>query len=419
MLGSSSSSCKRSSVTTPTKIKHLIVGTPQGIAGDLRKEARFAFNYSAQASKCEVSLTMPVRAESYASGALLPIFEMNRPEGYLLYKIEEAFAKAGGLDDMRLLDIVGGEQIGRLSYARPEEQREAKARQIGLQEILKRQPTSELFDFLVAVYFDSGISGVQPKVLVPDADRPAGSLGREAIMHADLIVKSGGDEFPHLTQNEFMCMSAAQRAGIDTPRFWLSDDGGLFVVERFDLDQGNALGFEDMAVLMNKSSRQKYEGSYENVAKAVRLYCAEADPLADLTKLFEYIAFTVMVRNGDGHLKNFGLLYENPGDRNSVRLAPLYDVVTTSLYGATNPRTYITKYDRTLALNLRRSRNYPDLAALLAFGREHCAVARPEEVIERIADALSETLKIYRARVPDELWRGLSVEWGVPARSRS
>ncbi len=27
---------------------------------------------------------MPVRAESYASGALLPIFEMNRPEGYLL-----------------------------------------------------------------------------------------------------------------------------------------------------------------------------------------------------------------------------------------------------------------------------------------------------------------------------------------------
>jgi hypothetical protein len=39
----------------------------------------------------------------------------NRPEGYLLSKIEEAFAKAGGLDDMRLLDIVGGKQIGRLS----------------------------------------------------------------------------------------------------------------------------------------------------------------------------------------------------------------------------------------------------------------------------------------------------------------
>jgi serine/threonine-protein kinase HipA len=401
---------------TATKIKHLVVGTPQGIAGDLRKEARYAFNYSAHESRCEVSLTMPLRAESYASGGLLPIFEMNRPEGYLLYKIEEAFAKAGGLDDMRLLDIVGGQQIGRLSYARPDERREVKSRQIGLKEILRRTPTSELFDFLVATYFESGISGVQPKVLVPDGDRPDSALGRETVVHADLIVKSGGDEFPHLAQNEFMCMTAARAAGIETPRFWLSDDGGLFVVERFDLKDGEALGFEDMAVLMNKTSRQKYEGSYENVAKAVRLYCAEADSLADLHKLFGYVAFTVMVRNGDGHLKNFGLLYEHPGARGSIRLAPLYDVVTTSLYGVTNPRTLITKYDRTLALSLRKSKNYPALETLLNFGRDVCGVARPVDVVERIAEALSGTLREYRGRVAEELWQGLSAEWGVPAR---
>ena len=401
---------------TPTKIKHLIVGTPQGVAGDLRKEARYAFNYSAHESPCEVSLTMPLRAESYASGGLLPIFEMNRPEGYLLYKIEEAFAKTGGLDDMRLLDIVGGQQIGRLSYARPDERREVKSRQIGLKEILRRTPTSELFDFLVATYLESGISGVQPKVLVPDGDRPDSAWGRETVVHADLIVKSGGDEFPHLAQNEFMCMTAARAAGIETPRFWLSDDGGLFVVERFDLKDGEALGFEDMAVLMNKTSRQKYEGSYENVAKAVRLYCAEADSLADLHQLFGYLAFTVMVRNGDGHLKNFGLLYEHPGARESVRLAPLYDVVTTSLYGMTNPGTSITKYDRTLALSLRKSKNYPGLETLLEFGRDVCGVARPTDVIERIAEALSGTLREYRGRVAEELWQGLGVEWGVPAR---
>lgn len=399
----------------PMKVKHLIVGTPQGVAGDLHKEARYAFNYSTHESNSEISLTMPLRAESYASGGLLPIFEMNRPEGYLLYKIEEAFAKVGGLDDMRLLDIVGGEQIGRLSYARPQESRPLRPRQIGLQEILERQPTAELFDFLVATYFESGISGVQPKVLVPDADRPI-TVGRETVVHADLIVKSGGDEFPHLTQNEFMCMSAARAAGISTPRFWLSADGGLFVVERFDLDAGVTLGFEDMAVLMNKTSRQKYEGSYENVAKAVRLYTADADPLADLRRLFEYIAFTVMVRNGDGHLKNFGLLYEHPGKRQSIRLAPLYDVVTTSLYGTTHPRTFITKYDRTLALKLNKSRNYPTLNTLLAFGRDHCSVTHPDRVIERIAAALSATLHENRGSIPEPLWQGLNTEWGVPAR---
>jgi len=110
------------------------------------------------------------------------------------------------------------------------------------------------------------------------------------------------------------------------------------------------------------------------------------------------------------------LLYEHPGARGSVRLAPLYDVVTTSLYGATDPRTSITKYDRTLALNLRKSKKYPDLETLLTFGREVCGVARPMGVIERIAEALSGTLKEYRARIAEELWHGLSVEWGMPAR---
>ena len=53
-------------MTTPTKVKHLVVGTPQGVAGDLRKEARYAFNYSTRNPDCEVSLAMPLRAESCA-----------------------------------------------------------------------------------------------------------------------------------------------------------------------------------------------------------------------------------------------------------------------------------------------------------------------------------------------------------------
>ena len=66
-------------MTIPTKIKHLVVTTPQGPSGDLIKEARFAFNYSAKQTERAVSLTMPLRAESYASAALLPIFEDEPP----------------------------------------------------------------------------------------------------------------------------------------------------------------------------------------------------------------------------------------------------------------------------------------------------------------------------------------------------
>ena len=90
------------------KTKQLRISTPQGIAGDLVKESRYVFNYTATERSKEISLTMPIRAESYSSGALLPIFEMNKPEGYLLSKIEEAFAKVGPLDDMSLLALTGG-----------------------------------------------------------------------------------------------------------------------------------------------------------------------------------------------------------------------------------------------------------------------------------------------------------------------
>ena len=394
-----------------TRLKHLVIGTPQGISGDLRKESRFVFNYTATEKTGELSLTMPIRAESYSSGGLLPIFEMNRPEGYLLSKIEEVMAKHGRLDDMRLLAIVGRSQIGRLTYTEPHQELAAVQARIGLHEILTKQPTSELFDFLVANYFESGISGVQPKVMLPDAERATPLAERATVVHSNLIVKATTDEYPHLTQNEFLCMSAAKRAGIAVPNFWLSESGDLFVLERFDLTETAALGFEDMTVLMGKSTRTKYEGSYEGIAKAIRLYCADADPAGELQRFFEYVALAVMVRNGDGHLKNFGLLYEHPAALASIRLAPLYDVVTTSVYGSTSLRTGITKYDRTLALNLAKSKNYPDRATLLDFGTRVCGVPKPESVVERIADAMGATLEEHRDRIDSGLLAQMRAEW--------
>lgn len=41
------------------KIKRLIVGTPQGDAGELTKESRFAFNYTTAERARETSLLMP------------------------------------------------------------------------------------------------------------------------------------------------------------------------------------------------------------------------------------------------------------------------------------------------------------------------------------------------------------------------
>lgn len=398
------------------KTKKLHVSTPHALAGDLLKESRYVFNYTATEQSEEISLTMPLRAQSYSSGVLLPIFEMNRPEGYLLAKIEEAFAKTGPLDDLSLLALTGGTQIGRLSYTAPEGPARRPRAPVNRKDLLTRKPTDELFEYLVAVYFESGISGVQPKVLVPEsATDPL--TERASVIHSDLIVKASGLEFPHLTQNEFLCMSAAKRAGIPVPDFDLSNDGGLFVLSRFDQAAGRSLGFEDMGVLMGRTNRDKYQGSYENVAKAIRLYCDSANTVPQLQQFFDYVAFMVMVRNGDGHLKNFGLLYDHPGDRASIRLAPLYDVVTTSIYDLSGGMTEVTKYDRTLALKLDKTRTYPDRKALLEFGKTICLVTHPQRTVERCADAMSATLQTERDRIEPGLVETLRAAWDEGRRS--
>ncbi|RKP56580.1 type II toxin-antitoxin system HipA family toxin [Pararobbsia silviterrae] len=426
-----------------TRVRELSVGTPQGVAGTLTKASRHVFAYATRHRACEVSLTMPLRAETYAETPMLPAFSMNRPEGFLLERIQRVF-KQVQLDDMALLAITGENQIGRLRYAEPGKARESKKAEVGLSTVLATGSEAGLFEHLVDAYLDSGISGFQPKVMIPDADKTADralsgdAIGSEPVSSREegspdpgrgeadakviekttattptLILKAAGDDHPHLPVNEYLCMSAARRAGIRVPRFWLSDDLSLFVMERFDVVDGVQFGFEDMAVLMGKNAVQpnfKYSSSYENVARVIALNCGE-NTGESLARFFEYFVLSVLVRNGDAHLKNFGLIYTHPDAAVPPSLSPVFDVVTTSVYRYENQRTGVEMADRTMALKLNKSVSYPTRDALIDFGRNTCHVAHPAVVIERIADAMSVTLNEDGASMSRAFRADLRAEW--------
>ena len=398
------------------RVKRLQVATEQGIGGDLIRESQFIFNCASQDAATAVSLGMPARAQSYVDSTLLPIFAMSRPEGWLDAHIAHRLAKHMHLDDMRLLALVGHNVIGRLAFTQPDlDAPPSQPVQFGLSDIVKAHPTQALFDAMADIYFASGISGVQPKVLVPDADAIVDQ--RATLLQPDLIVKSGGVEYPHLAANEFLCMDAARRAGLDVPDFWLSDDGGLFVVRRFDLRNGARLGFEDMAVLSgrrhDRHGNYKYEGSYEGLARIVRAICSPDHAGMQQQRLFEAIALSVLVRNGDAHLKNFGVLYDDPGRLESIRVAPIYDVVTTTVYPVYNARTGVEFTDMTMALKMRKSRRYPAPGDLIAFAREDCMVADPERIIERISQGMSESLQENASRLPPGMLNAIRREWDL------
>ncbi|CAB3708871.1 type II toxin-antitoxin system HipA family toxin [Achromobacter kerstersii] len=393
------------------KIKQLEISTPQGESGLLEKESRFVFNYTRPEQNREISLIMPHRAESYADTILPPIFAMNRPEGYLYEKLWERFGKDVQLDDMRLLALTGSNQIGRLRYREPGADAMRVQPTMGLSALLASGASVELFDYLVSTYLTSGISGFQPKVMMPDADTANAKpvVDKSTTFTSDLIVKAAGEDYPFLAQNEFLCMSAAKKAGLRVPDFWLSDDGSLFVMRRFDLEGPEQLGFEDMAVLLRKTAKEKYLSSYETVAEMIGLLCG-ANRMESLARYFEYVTLSVMVRNGDAHLKNFGLLYRHPGAEPAA-LAPLYDVVTTSVYEIEDPQSGRTLSDRTLALKMNKKKEYPTRKGLLQFGRTACAVSRPEAVIERIAAAMDEVLRDEAHRVDAEFLAKMKREW--------
>src|SRR4051812_37498622 len=88
---------------------YLAVSTPQGASGGLQHEGdAFLFTCVPDSPReAEVSLTMPRRAAPYVGTALLPVFQMNLPEGYVLEQLRQRFAKASRLSPMLLLALTG------------------------------------------------------------------------------------------------------------------------------------------------------------------------------------------------------------------------------------------------------------------------------------------------------------------------
>ena len=360
------------------QIRRLDIVTPQGMSGTLARESRFVFNYATITEESAVSLVMPIRQESYASGDLMGIFAMNRPEGYLRYIIEERLKRLGAPSDMFLLYLAGSNQIGRLTYTL------AGQPLLGVNgeqlTTLLRSPSTALFQHLVDRYaLGSGISGVQPKTLVPLI--PSSPLDIHSSLPLEtVIVKAEGLDFPCIARNEYLCLLVAKTAGLDVPDFWLSDDSLLLIMSRFDRRaDGTAIGFEDMAVLTGRNSARKYEGSYEMIAKAVTIFAGE-DAVRQNYRLFERVALSCKLRDGDAHLKNFGMVYDHP--LAARKLAPVYDVVCTDIY---------PELDGKLALKLNKSKTFPIRADILAYGvRLGLSHSEAEKVLKRLDDAFEQ-----------------------------
>ena len=169
------------------------------------------------------------------------------------------------------------------------------------------------------------ISGVQPKLSVK-LDKKENAL---------IVVTEGGEyllkpqtpTFANIPENEQCCMDIAQELNIDVPPHCLlalKDKSLAYVVKRFDRKNGEKIHQEDFYQILE--AKDKYIGSVEQIGR--KLKEISSVPGLDVQLFFEQVVFYFLIGNGDAHLKNYSIAYQQDGQ---IRLTPAYDIVCSKL----------------------------------------------------------------------------------------
>jgi serine/threonine-protein kinase HipA len=186
---------------------------------------------------------------------------------------------------------------------------------------------------LEVIQSHTAITGVQPKLSLhlessgkPNPSRRFTIAG----LWGGYILKPPSRRFPQLPEIEDLTMHMAEAARIETVPHCLIrlKSGALaYLTRRIDRTKRGKLHMEDMCQITGRLTENKYDGSYEQIAKAILRH--SANPRLDVINFFEVVLFSFLTGNADMHLKNFSLI--DLDERDGMSLATAYDLLSTAL----------------------------------------------------------------------------------------
>ena len=343
------------------------------IASFLQDKKSYLINYENFNIKNSISLSLPNSKRFYTyEHRFVPYFEMFLPEGYLYEIFKNMLTKEYGyIDDYLIFSKLASNIQSRIDFKSDFDKLDFEV--MDIEEILKND-TQDTFTLLLNRFLNkNAISGVQPKTVALLRDK-------ETLHVHEYIIKTWGDEYPNLAENEYFCLKALQYADVTIPSIELSNNKKFLVVKNFIFEEKEVLGFEEILSLMDKNRINKYDGSYEQIAKIVSQFSTLKKE--SLTELYKIIVMNYLLKNGDAHLKNFGLLFSS--NFSKIWLAPAYDVVNTT--------AYIFK-DRP-ALMLDGKKLWVNKDKLCKFGQKFCMLSKDEtnEIYKKCIDALKKSI---------------------------
>jgi serine/threonine-protein kinase HipA len=329
------------------------------IAGTLerRSQARLRFTYTGEwvaGEGAPLSLSLPVRSEPFEHDECAPFFEGLLPEGDFLKAIARTL-HVSATNPFQLLTELGGECAGAISVAPaggPEPGQDprpprwlSEGELAALVADLPQRPLVAAIDEEEDGGFRLSLAGAQNKVgVLTEGDAIGLSHGKPPTTD---ILKAPIPRVTESVVNEAYCMSLAACAGLDVaaagPR--LAGSQEYLLVHRYDRDGGASdrrIHQEDFCQALGLVPAVKYEReggpSAADCAELIRRHCSA--PARDITAFLDALLFNFVIGNHDAHSKNYSLLLDGPG---SIRLAPLYDLLSTIVFQRT---------DRKLAMRL-------------------------------------------------------------------
>lgn len=299
-------------------------------------DARQRFQANTPVLSCSLPMgSQPTDATAFVDGLL--------PEGdHRRYLAERA--RTAAHDTFGLIAHYGRDIAGAVQFAPPDVDltdvdwgvEPLSVDQIG--SIVADLPASPL-----AIVDESKLSlaGLQDKMLLvrlPDGSWARPLRGRPSTH----ILKRDSDRHPGIVVAESDALAVARHVGLSSTTAWVEDHGGYacLIVERFDrvLDEtGSVIARvhqEDACQALGLPPTRKYEThrggggpEFEQIADLLDRH--SINPTAELDRLAQLAAFTVIVGNADAHGKNVAFVFDGDG---TIRLAPAYDIVPTVLF---------------------------------------------------------------------------------------
>jgi len=302
--------------------------------------------------------------ENFKSHDVKNYVENLLPEGDGLDKLVSIF-KISKSNKYALLEAIGKDTSGALSFVTDEISKESIFREITHEELSKR--IKQRNQISIVVWDEKprlSIAGVQEKLPVCKINGKYG-LGDGALSSTHILKFDKQND--NLVLNEYTSLQLAKIAKLSIPNIEIIDfDGELVLeVERFDriiiddkhvkklhvIDSCQALGFPTSFKYERNFGNQRdvkevREGvSFTKLDKLTKIYAKI--PIIMKVKMIDWTIINLILGNSDAHGKNISFFV----DKNGLSLTPFYDIVNIFMYSEKYETTFAMAIDDEFDVN--------------------------------------------------------------------